>query len=60
MVEIDVQLTKDGEVVVYHDAAREVNEATPTLGGLMIVELKATSPLCDPRRHAGARHRRRR
>ena len=80
VVEIDVQLTKDGHVVLYHDdflpdftclhtltlealrarvpsistlravldLAREVNARSRTLGGLMIVELKAPSPLCDP------------
>jgi glycerophosphoryl diester phosphodiesterase len=81
VVEVDVQLTKDGHVVLNHDdfllpsfaclnqltlyelraavpeittlaaaleVTREVNRRADVLGGLMIVELKAPSPLCDP------------
>ncbi len=80
VVEIDVQLTRDGKVAVFHDdflsdftclnhlslaelqrrlpfvpsleavlrEAREFNEVSGTLRGLVIVELKAAAPLCDP------------
>jgi glycerophosphoryl diester phosphodiesterase len=81
VVEVDVQLTQDGKLAVYHDdflsdftcihsltleqlqtrmpfvpelrqiinVAREFNErAGDDLGGILIVELKAFSPLCDP------------
>lgn len=79
VVEVDVQLTKDGRVAVFHDDFLPdftcVNDLTlaelqirlpetPTLdavleealavnlrqvlGGLVIVELKAAAPLCDP------------
>ncbi len=80
VVEVDVQLTSDGEVAVFHDdflsdftclnrltlselqerlpfvpslhavlnQARKFNQSAGPLRGLMIVELKAASPLCDP------------
>jgi glycerophosphoryl diester phosphodiesterase len=80
VVEIDVQLTRDGKVAVFHDdflpdftclnrlsldelqerlpfvpsleaaleQARKLNEAAGPLRGLVIVELKAAAPLCDP------------
>jgi len=80
VVEVDVQLTRDGEVAVYHDdfladltclnsltmaqlqarvpyipsleailnQARKFNQTTGPLSGLLIVELKPVSPLCDP------------
>lgn len=80
VVEVDAQLTRDGEVVTYHDdflpdltclntlsfaqlrrqlpfvprlravleVAREFNRRSPSLSGLVLVELKAFSPLCDP------------
>jgi glycerophosphoryl diester phosphodiesterase len=81
VVEVDVQLTKDGRLAVFHDdflsdftcvhdltleqlrqrlpyvpelrqilqIARDVNKAAgPQLGGILIVELKAFSPHCDP------------
>jgi glycerophosphoryl diester phosphodiesterase len=80
VVEVDVQLTKDGEVAVLHDdfladftcvnsltmaelerrlphvaslpailnKVRTFNQASGPLRGLVIVELKALSPLCDP------------
>jgi len=79
VVEVDVQLTRDGEVAVFHDdflpdltclntltlaglqarlpfvpalqaalnQARRFNDAAP-LRGLVIVELKAAAPMCDP------------
>jgi glycerophosphoryl diester phosphodiesterase len=79
VVEVDVQLTRDGEVAVYHDdfladltclnaltmvqlqarvpyipsleailnQARKFNSTEP-LSGLLLVELKPLSPLCDP------------
>ena len=79
VVEVDVQLTRDGEVAVYHDdfladltclnaltmaelqarvpyipslqavlnQARKFNNTEPP-SGLLIVELKPVSPLCDP------------
>ena len=80
-VEVDVQLTADGKLAVFHDdflsdftcihsltldqlqarlpyipelrqiinVAREFNNrAGANLGGILIVELKAFSPLCDP------------
>ena len=79
VVEVDVQLTHDGEVAVFHDdfladltclnaltlaglqarlpfvptlqavlnQARRFNESSP-LRGLVIVELKAAAPMCDP------------
>lgn len=80
VVEVDVQLTGDGEVVVFHDdylpdlaclkdltlaelqarlpfvpslqavlnQARKFNERSGPLRGLIIVELKAAAPFCDP------------
>ncbi len=80
VVEVDVQLTSDGEVAVFHDdflpdftcintltlaelqarrphvpslqavlnQARKFNQSSGPLRGLLIVELKAASPLCDP------------
>src|SRR5437870_8223998 len=79
VVEVDVQLTRDGEVVVFHDdvvdgtclnaltlsqlqrrlpfvpslpavlnQARLFNQSAGPLRGLMIVELKAVRPPCDP------------
>lgn len=81
VVEVDVQLTQDGKLAVFHDdflsdftcihsltldqlqarlpyvpelrqiinVAREFNNrAGEDLGGILIVELKAFSPLCDP------------
>lgn len=81
VVEVDVQLTQDGRLAVFHDdflsdftcvhsltlaqlqqrlpyvpelhevldVAREFNhKAGDDLGGILIVELKAFSPLCDP------------
>ncbi len=80
VVEVDVQLTSDGEVAVFHDdflsdftclnhltlselqarlpfvpglqavlnQAREFNQSSGPLRGLVIVELKAAAPLCDP------------
>jgi len=80
VVEVDVQLTRDGRVVVFHDdflddftclnalsfrqlrerlpfvpsleavldQARAFNEFSGSLSGLVIVELKAAAPLCDP------------
>lgn len=80
IVEVDVQLTRDGQVVVYHDdiidhatclntlsfhelrhrlpfvpsleavldQARSFNQRTGSLSGLVIIELKAATPLCDP------------
>ena len=81
VVEVDVQLTADGRLAVFHDdflrdftcirsltldqlqarlpyvpelrqiinVAREFNNrAGDDLGGILIVELKAFSPLCDP------------
>jgi glycerophosphoryl diester phosphodiesterase len=80
VVEVDVQLTRDGKVAVFHDdflpdltclnqlsldelqdhlpfvptleavlqQARKLNEATGPLRGLVIIELKAAAPLCDP------------
>ena len=80
VVEVDVQLTRDGEVAVYHDdflsdftclnaltmaelqarvpyvpslqavlnQARKFNQSSGPLRGLLIVELKAAAPLCDP------------
>ena len=79
VVEVDVQITRDGQVAVFHDdfladftclnqltlaelqrrqpeipslqavlrEARRFNRRSP-LRGLMIVEMKAASPLCDP------------
>jgi hypothetical protein len=82
VVEVDVQLTADGKLAVFHDdllsdytcvrgltlaelqqrlpyvpelqdvlkIAREFNKkAGDDLGGILIVELKTFSPLCDPR-----------
>src|SRR4029077_12528988 len=81
VVEVDVQLTQDGKLAVFHDdflsdftcihsltldqlqqrlpfvpelhqimnVAREFNERSgDDLGGILIVELKACSPHCDP------------
>jgi glycerophosphoryl diester phosphodiesterase len=80
VVEVDVQLTKDGKLAVFHDdflsdftcihsltldqlqqrlpfvpelrqiinVAREFNNKAGELGGILIVELKAFSPHCDP------------
>ena len=81
VVEVDVQLTQDGQLAVYHDdflsdftcihsltldqlqerlpyvpelrqiinVAREFNNrVSDDLGGILIVELKAFSPHCDP------------
>jgi glycerophosphoryl diester phosphodiesterase len=80
VVEVDVQLTKDGEVVAFHDdfladgtclnrltlaalqarmpfvpalqavlnQARQFNQSSGHLRGLLIVELKPAAPLCDP------------
>lgn len=80
VVEVDVQLTKDGEAAVFHDdflsdftclnsltlgelqarlpwvpsleavlnQARQFNQAAGPLRGLVIIELKAAAPLCDP------------
>jgi len=80
VVEVDVQLTRDGEVVVFHDdflpdltcinrltrsqlrerrpeipglaavlhEAKRLNQRSDPLRGLVIVELKAAAPLCDP------------
>jgi glycerophosphoryl diester phosphodiesterase len=83
VVEIDVQLTRDGHLVAYHDdvladftcinaltlrevqaglpyvptleaileEARRFNRPGPALQGLVIIELKAARPLCDPGDH---------
>lgn len=83
VVEVDVQLTRDHQVVVFHDdflpdftclnrltleqlrarlpfvptleavlqQARVFNQASGPLRGLVIVELKAPAPLCDPGDH---------
>jgi glycerophosphoryl diester phosphodiesterase len=80
VVEIDVQLTRDGEVAAFHEdflpdltclnlltlaelqarlphvptlhavlnQARQFNEGSGPLRGLVIVELKPAAPLCDP------------
>ena len=80
VVEVDVQVTKDHEVVAYHDdflsdltclnsltqaelqerlpfirtlravldEAKRFNERSEHLSGLVIIELKAPAPLCDP------------
>jgi glycerophosphoryl diester phosphodiesterase len=80
VVEVDVQLTRDGQIAVFHDdflpdftclntltlaelqhrvpwvpslqavlnQARRFNQASGPLRGLLIVELKAAAPLCDP------------
>ena len=80
VVEVDVQLTRDHEVVVFHDdflsdytclnrltmaeikerlpfvptlhavlhEARRFDERSGPLRGLVIIELKAAAPLCDP------------
>jgi glycerophosphoryl diester phosphodiesterase len=81
VVEVDVQLTRDGKVVVFHDdfllpdltclntltlaqlrarvpwvptlqdilaVAQQFNQASGPLKGIVIVELKAAAPLCDP------------
>lgn len=80
VVEVDVQLTRDGQVAVFHDdfladftclnqltlaelqarqpevpslssvldEVRRFNRGAAPLRGLVIVELKATAPLCDP------------
>ncbi len=80
VVEIDVQVTRDGEVAVFHDdflsdftclnrltlselqarlpfvpslqavlnQGRQFNQSSGPLRGLVIVELKAAAPLCDP------------
>lgn len=81
LVEVDAELTKDGQAVAYHDfdflpdhtcinsytldelrdkvptiatlddvlrAARQANHTSKTLSGIMMVELKTPSPLCDP------------
>jgi glycerophosphoryl diester phosphodiesterase len=80
VVEIDVQLTSDGQVAVFHDdfladmtclnqltlaelhdrlpfvptleavldTARAFNDHADSLSGLVIIELKAAAPLCDP------------
>ena len=80
VVEIDVQLTRDGHVAVFHDdfladmtclnqltlaelqdrlpfvptldavldVARAFNDHADSLSGLVIIELKAAAPLCDP------------
>jgi glycerophosphoryl diester phosphodiesterase len=80
VVEVDVQLTRDGEVAVFHDdflsdltclnrltlselqerlphvpslqaalqQARKFNDGSGRVRGLLIVELKAPAPLCDP------------
>jgi glycerophosphoryl diester phosphodiesterase len=80
VVEVDVQLTQDGKLAVFHDdflsdftcahsltldqiqarlpyvpelqqiinVAREFNNRADDLGGILIVELKAFSPHCDP------------
>lgn len=80
VVEVDVQLTSDGEIAVFHDdflpdftcinsltlselqarlphlpslqavlnQARQFNQGAGPLRGLVVVELKAVSPLCDP------------
>ena len=80
VVEVDVQLTRDGRIAAYHNdffadgtclnaltlaeiqarapwvpsledvlaAARRFNEVHP-LRGILIIELKAAAPLCDPR-----------
>ena len=80
VVEVDVQLTKDGEIAVFHDdflsdftclnsltlselqdrlpfvpslhavlnQARKFNQSSGPLRGLVILELKAAAPLCDP------------
>lgn len=80
VVEVDVQLTRDGHVAVFHDdfladktclnqltlaelqdrlpfvpsldavldEAREFNDHADSLSGLVIIELKAAAPLCDP------------
>jgi len=81
VVEVDVQLTRDGHVVAFHDdflpdftclnqltlgqlrhrvpsiarleeilhEAQRFNQAAGPLRGLVIIELKAAAPLCDPR-----------
>jgi glycerophosphoryl diester phosphodiesterase len=80
VVEVDVQLTRDGKVAVFHDdflpdftclnqlslrelqerlpfvptleavleQARRLNQPAGPLRGLVIIELKAAAPLCDP------------
>lgn len=81
MVEIDAELTKDGQIVAYHDfdflpdytcintytlrelqekvpyiatldeilrAARQYNHTSRTISGIVMIELKTPSPLCDP------------
>ena len=80
VVEVDVQLTRDGRVAVFHDdfladktclnqltfaalqdrlpfvpsleavldTARAFNDHADSLSGLLIIELKAAAPLCDP------------
>lgn len=80
VVEVDVQLTRDGEVAVFHDdflpdftcinsltlsalrerlphipslqavlnQAKKFNQSSGPLRGLVLVELKAAAPLCDP------------
>jgi glycerophosphoryl diester phosphodiesterase len=73
IVEVDVQLTADGGLAVYHDdvlpdrtclnrltlaelqgrlpqipSLQAVLRQARALGGLLIVELKAPAPLCDP------------
>ena len=80
VVEVDVQLTRDGHVAVFHDdfladmtclnqltlaelqdrlpfvptlqavleTARVFNDHADSLSGLVIIELKAAAPLCDP------------
>lgn len=81
VVEVDAELTKDGQVVAYHDfdflpdytcinsytlaelqakvpyiptldsvlkVARRFNHTSKTLSGIMVVEMKTRSPLCDP------------
>ena len=80
VVEVDVQITKDHEVVAFHDdflsdytcvnsltrselhellpfvptldavleQAKRFNERPGPLSGLVIIELKAAAPLCDP------------
>ena len=81
VVEVDAEITKDGQVVAYHDfdflpddtcinsytlaelqakvpyiptldsvlkVARQFNHTSKTLSGIMVVEMKTRSPLCDP------------
>lgn len=81
LAEIDAEMTKDGQIVAFHDfdflpdytcintytlrdlqtkvpyiatldellrAARQVNHTSRSMSGLLMIELKTPSPLCDP------------